>query len=237
MLSCALQNSCCQHWFRVLFRFASILLWIITTQRHHALLCSFIFWMESTCFFVIFHVRIAKCRFASLATSATRLHQHDALHGAHVQNLWLCVAFRAPWFWTKNHSFCNCSKYVTFSTVSAPACQKWYIFPMNFNNSYLRQISSIFDRCARCRIPMVWRTCRFWVVRNDTYFKRILTIPLFAILWPSKFLLLPVVSGTFSFCIDFMVAHHDPSSSLVATFLHYLHEIPNVFSMFSCTPC
>ena len=121
---------------------------------------------------------------------------------------------------------------VMFSTVSAPACQKCYILQMNFNNSYLLQISSIFDRCARCTIPMVWRKCRFWHVRNDTYFQWILTISLFAIMWPSKFLLLPLVSGIFSFCIDFMVDHHDPSPSLVATFLHYLHEIEcfcNVF--------
>jgi len=29
-----------------------------------------------------------------------------------------------------------------------------------------------------------------------------------------------------------MVAHHDPSSSLVATFLHYLHEIQMFFNVF-----
>ena len=127
------------------------------------------------------------------------------------QNPLLCSTFDV---------FSGRSPNVTFSTVSAPACQKSHIFPMNFNNSYLRPISWIFDRCARCRIPMVWRTCRFWHVRNDTYFQRILTISLFAIMWPSKFLLLPMVWGTFSFCIDFMVDHHDPSPSLVATFLH-----------------
>ena len=113
---------------------------------------------------------------------------------------------------------------VMFSSVSAPACQKCNTFQMNFNNSYLSQISWIFDRCARCRTPMVWRKCRFWHVRNDTYFKRFLTISHLAIMWPSKFLLPPLVSSTFSFCIDFMVDHHDPSPSLVATFLHYLHE-------------
>ena len=47
-------------------------------------------------FLQCFHVRIVKRLFASLAKSATQLHQHDALQGAHVPNLSLCVAFGAP---------------------------------------------------------------------------------------------------------------------------------------------
>ena len=68
-------------------------------------------------FFQCFHVRIVKHIFASLAKSATQLHQHDALQGAHVPNLLLCVAFGAHWFGYKNHSFCERSKYVVFSIV------------------------------------------------------------------------------------------------------------------------
>mgnify|MGYP007020014139 CR=1 FL=1 len=51
---------------------------------------------EISMFLQCFHVRIVKRLFASLAKSATQLHQHDALQGAHVPNLLLCVAFGAP---------------------------------------------------------------------------------------------------------------------------------------------
>ena len=91
----------------------------------------------------------------------------------------------------------DCSQNVTFLIVSAPACQKWYIFQLNFNNSYLRPISSILDRCARCMIPMVWRTCRFGAFKNDTFFKRISIIPLYRDMWPSKILFSPMVLATF----------------------------------------
>ena len=67
--------------------------------------------------FKCFHVSIATRRFASFATSATRLHQHDALQGAHVRNLLLCVAPGALRFGTRICSFCKCSKYITLSTI------------------------------------------------------------------------------------------------------------------------
>ena len=67
--------------------------------------------------FECFHVSIATRRFASFATSATRLHQHDALQGAHVRNLSLCVTPGALRFGTRICSFCKCSKYITFSTI------------------------------------------------------------------------------------------------------------------------
>ena len=73
----------------------------------------------------------------------------------------------------------DCSPNVMFSIISARACQTLYIFQMDFNNSYLRPISSILDRCARSMIPMVWRTCRICAFKNDTYFQRISTISLF----------------------------------------------------------
>ena len=85
-----------------------------------------------------------------------------------------------------------------FPMFPAPVDQKCFIFQMDFNNSYLRQISSILDRCARCMIPMVWRTCRFSAFKNDTNFQRISTISLFHDMGPSKILFSPMVLATFS---------------------------------------
>ena len=51
---------------------------------------------EIQMFLQCFHVRIVKRLFASHAKSATQLHQHDALQGAHDPNLLLCVTFGAP---------------------------------------------------------------------------------------------------------------------------------------------
>ena len=98
----------------------------------------------------------------------------------------------------------DCSPNVTFSTVSAPVCQKTYVFPTNFNNSYVSLISSILHRSARSTFLVVARTCRFCGVKNDTNFQWILTISLFADVWPSKFLFSPMVLDTFSFCFNFL---------------------------------
>ena len=97
----------------------------------------------------------------------------------------------------------GCSPNVTFSIISAPVGQKCFIFPMDFNNSYLRLISSILDRSARCMIPVVPRTCRFCGAKNDTNSQRILTILLFLVMRPSKILLPPLVLDTFSCCLYF----------------------------------
>ena len=135
---------------------------------------------------------------------------------------------------------CNCrgcSPNVTFSIVSAPACQKTYIFQTNFNNSCLSPISSILHRCARITFPMVWRTRRFVVVKHAIYYKGFLTISLFPNMRPSKFLFSPLVLATFSFCIDFMVPRDDPSLSIIATFFQFLQENPMFFSMFSLEHC
>ena len=108
----------------------------------------------------------------------------------------------------------GCSPNLTFSTVSAPVCQKWYIFPMKFNNFHVRLISSILHRCARITFPMVWRTCRFCGVKNDTYFQWILTILLLPVMWPSKILLLPLVLDTFLDLHQFfiIITIHDRNS-------------------------
>ena len=105
----------------------------------------------------------------------------------------------------------ECSKYVTKTMVSAPACQKKHTFPMYFNNSYLRPISSILDRCARSMIPMVWRTCRICAFKNDTYFKRISTISLYHDMCPLKILFSPMVLATFSRLHQFYIifTNHD----------------------------
>ena len=73
----------------------------------------------------------------------------------------------------------DCAPEPTKQMVLEPFCQKYHIFPTNFNNSYLKPISSILHRSARCMIPVVARTCRICGVKNDTNFQRILTIPLF----------------------------------------------------------
>ena len=126
----------------------------------------------------------------------------------------------------------ECSPNLTFSTVSAPVCQNWYIFPMDFNNLYLRLISSIFDRCARITFPMVWRTCRFCGVKNDTYFLWILTILLLPVLRPLKILLLPLVLDTFSDLHWFyiIITIHDRNSiSCCSNFYTYFQWNFNVF--------
>ena len=126
----------------------------------------------------------------------------------------------------------GCSPNVTFSIISAPVCQKWYIFPMDFNNSYLRPISSILDRCARSMIPMVWRTCRICAFKNDTYFKRISTISLFHDLWPSKIFFSPMVLATFSSLHHFYIifTNHDRDSFCWCFKLYtYFQRIFNVF--------
>ena len=63
----------------------------------------------------------------------------------------------------------GCSPNVTNIMVSAPACQKCFIFPMDFNNFHFSPISLILHRSARCMNPMLSRTCRFGVVKNATY--------------------------------------------------------------------
>ena len=127
----------------------------------------------------------------------------------------------------------GCSPNVTFSTVSAPACQKTYIFQTYFNNSCLGPISSILHRCARVTFPMVWRTRRFVAVRNAIYYNGFLTISLFANMRPSKFLFSPLVLATFSFCIEFLVHRDDPWPSSVAAFFQFWQENQTFFLIFS----
>jgi hypothetical protein len=128
----------------------------------------------------------------------------------------------------------GCSPNLTFSTVSAPVCQKWYIFPMKFNNFHVRLISSILHRCARITFPMVWRTCRFCGVKNDTYFQWILTILLLPVMWPSKILLLPLVLDTFFDLHQFyiIITIHDRNSiSCFSKLYTYFQWIFNVFKL------
>ena len=124
---------------------------------------------------------------------------------------------------------CGCSPNVTFSTVLAPACQENHIFPTNFNNFCLSQISSILHRYARNTFPMVWRTCRFVAVKNAVYYQRFLTISLFPKMRPSKFLFSPLVLVTFSMCIEFLVHRDDPWPSSVVAFFQLLQENPTFF--------
>ena len=129
----------------------------------------------------------------------------------------------------------GCSPNLTFSTVSAPVCQKWYIFPMKFNNFHVRLISSILHRCARITFPMVWRTCRFCGVKNDTYFKWILTILLLPVMWPSTILLLPMVLDTLFDLHQFhiIITTHDRNSiSCFSKLYTYFQWIFNVFKLF-----
>ena len=128
----------------------------------------------------------------------------------------------------------GCSPNLTFSTVSAPVCQKWYIFPMKFNNFHVRLISSILHRCARITFPMVWRTCRFRGVKNDTYFQWILTILLLPVLRPLKILILPLVLGTFFDLHQFyiIITIHDRNSiSCFSKLYTYFQWIFNVFKL------
>ena len=70
--------------------------------------------------FKCFHVNTCRSHFSTFAKSATRHRQHDALKGAHLQKVSVCVTFGAPRFGTKNRSFSICSKYVTFSMTFCP---------------------------------------------------------------------------------------------------------------------
>ena len=92
-------------------------------------------------------------------------------------------------------------------------------FRMDFNNFHLSPISSFLHRSARSTIPAVARTCRFCGVKNDTNFQRILTIPLFVAMSPSKLLLSPMVLGTCSkrhqFCIVITLCNHSCQSRYI----------------------
>ena len=118
--------------------------------------------------------------------------------------------------------------------VSAPICQKTHIFPLTFNNSYLRRISSILHRSARSTFPVVARTCRFCGVKNDTYFQWTLTILLLPVMWPSKILLLPMVLDTFFDLHQFyiIITIHDRNSiSCFSKLYTYFQWIFNVFKL------
>ena len=77
--------------------------------------------------------------FASLVKLARDRYQLDVPKGAHVQNSSLCVTFGAPWFGPKNRSFCECSKYVTFSTI--------FCAPVR------RTTVCVAPRARRCEVP------------------------------------------------------------------------------------
>ena len=64
----------------------------------------------------------------------------------------------------------DCAPEPAKQMVFEPCCQKYIIFLMNFNNSYLKSISSILHRSARSTIPVVARTCRFCGAQIDTIF-------------------------------------------------------------------
>ena len=119
----------------------------------------------------------------------------------------------------------DCLPNVTFSTVSAPACQENHIFPTNFNNSCLSPISSILHRCARVTFPMVWRTRRFVAVKNAIYFHCFFNN--FTFCYHATFKILAL-------SIDFMVPRDDQSPSIIATLFRFLQENPmfffNIFS-------
>ena len=90
-----------------------------------------------------------------------------------------------------------CSPNVTFSNTSAPACQKSYIFQMNFNDFYLAVISLILHRCSRVMNPMVSCTCGFCVAQNIYDFQWNLHLWFFRHVRHFKILLSPLVLATF----------------------------------------
>ena len=65
--------------------------------------------------FQCFDVNIVMCHFRPFTKSATRRGRHDALQGAHVQKVSLCVMYFATRFGTNKCTFCECSKPVMFS--------------------------------------------------------------------------------------------------------------------------
>ena len=108
----------------------------------------------------------------------------------------------------------DCSPNAMFSIVSAPACQKRYIFQLNFNNSYLRSISSI---CLTVALAMrfLWSSAHAdFELSNVMHFSNEFAISRFAIMWPSELLLSPLVSGTFRFV--------SISCSIITTRRHHL---------------
>ena len=92
----------------------------------------------------------------------------------------------------------HCSPNVTFSTVSAPVCQKCFIFPMDFHDSYLSLISLILHRCCGAMNPMISRTWRLCVAKSNNVSKRILQILIFTYVRPLQILLPPMVLATLS---------------------------------------
>ena len=131
----------------------------------------------------------------------------------------------------------DCSPNVTFSTVSAPVCQKTYIFHTNFNNSGLGPISSVLHRCARITFPMVWRTRRFVAVKNVIYFHCFFNNFTFCYHATFKILALTASFG------NLFVLHRFHGSSSRPVAMNHCHVLSifarkaNVFSMFSFEHC
>ena len=60
--------------------------------------------------FQCFYVRAIRCCFGKVANNSTTMSQHEALKGAHVHEMTLCVTFGAPHFRTHFRFFTVCPK-------------------------------------------------------------------------------------------------------------------------------
>ena len=123
---------------------------------------------------------------------------------------------------------------VACQTLRSPLFQrrpvKDYAYLRFFVNSLLNPISWIWDRCARITFPMVWRTCRFGVVTNDTFFHWMLTILLFCC--HASFKGLALTNGFGYIFILVEILHDRQGSLLLCNFIAFESMFfSNAFSM------
>ena len=69
-------------------------------------------------FFQCFYVSATRLQFCEVTKKVHALLRHDALEGAHVHEMTLCVTFGAPPFGERFRLFTRCLKYVVFHMVS-----------------------------------------------------------------------------------------------------------------------
>ena len=69
-------------------------------------------------FFHCFYVSATRLQFCKVTKKVHALLRHDALEGAHVREMTLCVTFGAPPFGERFRRFTRCFKYVVFHMVS-----------------------------------------------------------------------------------------------------------------------
>ena len=89
-----------------------------------------------------------------------------------------------------------------FSNVSAPVCQTWLVFFLDFNDSYLSPVALILHRCFLAMNSIVSHACRLGTAHNVYDFQLILALCFCFHVHCVNMLLLANVLVTCSECIE-----------------------------------